>query len=1171
MTCLANYRFCVNILISILFLIAMKSHADISCDRYTRSHFIAEENIEIEEHRENYVRIGQSWYLNSDSQHGLLLVHPTKIIIENLGEFQSESEIMSILCQMTGVENKNINVQNIISIAERSYYTADFLSCDNIMDIIDTLSSCSQLRIGANVASRCYLSPNDPVSGENNYWHLVNIEATKAWDISSGSSVVRIGVIDRGVDETHVTDNMTGDILNYDSNVDYDWVSDDSYPWPERSFFREYINNNPYYFYSDNPHGTACIGIIGARSNNNRGITGVAGGNNASSGVTVTMHRAIYPDEVADAIEALSDPNDGNVRVISMSIGWDVSVWNNFSSATKNLVIDALNTARSRNVLIVASSGNDNNTNIVYPAALSTTIAVGSNGSIDNTDERSSFSNYGTTLDIVAPGYNIATTDLTGMDGSYDLGYNYTTRESRTEFGKIPGEQSVYRTWYNYCHNWDSDPETTNDDYTRRFSGTSASAPVIAGVLGLIYSVNSSLTDEQAMEILLKTTDKVNPNSSYSYTENGPRSYGEWDDEMGYGRVNAYKAVLAAMASGSHTITENLTFYENFTVRSGVNLTVASGVTLKFASGAALIVEGNLTANGVTFTNITGVTAPGQYWNGISTSGNGSISLTNCIVERAANGIHVSGGSGYSPTVNITGGEVRYNYLNGIRIYNTSGTCLLQNMRVHQNGNSSVDPQFNGIGIDLSWATNVTVGSTGNTWMLTRSESNYGAGIKVYGGSPTIRNMKIRNNGGMGVILQCSNADVYYCNIYENNKHSIWTYVNDPDIDACWLYGTTNTVSPYQSEIWVTDGSSPYLANNNINTVFYYEDGPQRQTSWQAVDAVHIADQPTPTIAAYNCWWGKPEYDITWSDIINQPSWLYDSNPQICPNRTNYARPSRSSEEHVIDPAIIAYNEALSSSHTGDMNRSEAQFQAILREHPQSQMSGRALNALHRCMIRSGDSRSSVEAVLNSVLEADAGTFHETVSECARSLSRQSLIHYQDYAAALAAYRSAARNESRSSYERCADYLTVAWLAHHLNDVAALEEARTAIMASGTDSYEAKLLTHILGEGTTVTPSQPESDTTTVTISGLQASPNPFNPTTTLRYSVDAPGNVQMGVYNTTGQLVRTLVNREAVAGTHSVVWNGCDDSGRRVASGIYLIRLVTPTQTHTTRVTMVY
>ena len=68
--------------------------------------------------------------------------------------------------------------------------------------------------------------------------------------------------------------------------------------------------------------------------------------------------------------------------------------------------------------------------------------------------------------------------------------------------------------------------------------------------------------------------------------------------------------------------------------------------------------------------------------------------------------------------------------------------------------------------------------------------------------------------------------------------------------------------------------------------------------------------------------------------------------------------------------------------------------------------------------------------------------------------------------------------------------------------------------------------------------------------------PNPFNPRTTIRFGLPAPGLVHLAVYSPTGQVVRTLVDARMGAGHHSVVWNGRDDVGRNVASGVYVCRL---------------
>ena len=72
-----------------------------------------------------------------------------------------------------------------------------------------------------------------------------------------------------------------------------------------------------------------------------------------------------------------------------------------------------------------------------------------------------------------------------------------------------------------------------------------------------------------------------------------------------------------------------------------------------------------------------------------------------------------------------------------------------------------------------------------------------------------------------------------------------------------------------------------------------------------------------------------------------------------------------------------------------------------------------------------------------------------------------------------------------------------------------------------------------------------------------QASPNPFNPMTQIRYSTVEPGQVRLVIYSSLGQAVRTLVSGHQGAGSHQVTWDGRDDLGRAVSSGIYLYRMV--------------
>ena len=71
------------------------------------------------------------------------------------------------------------------------------------------------------------------------------------------------------------------------------------------------------------------------------------------------------------------------------------------------------------------------------------------------------------------------------------------------------------------------------------------------------------------------------------------------------------------------------------------------------------------------------------------------------------------------------------------------------------------------------------------------------------------------------------------------------------------------------------------------------------------------------------------------------------------------------------------------------------------------------------------------------------------------------------------------------------------------------------------------------------------------------AHPNPFNPVTTVEYSVAALSHVAIRVYDASGRVVRTLLDSQVEAGPHMATWDGTTDGGRRAASGVYFVRMV--------------
>jgi len=82
--------------------------------------------------------------------------------------------------------------------------------------------------------------------------------------------------------------------------------------------------------------------------------------------------------------------------------------------------------------------------------------------------------------------------------------------------------------------------------------------------------------------------------------------------------------------------------------------------------------------------------------------------------------------------------------------------------------------------------------------------------------------------------------------------------------------------------------------------------------------------------------------------------------------------------------------------------------------------------------------------------------------------------------------------------------------------------------------------------------------------------PNPFNPSTTIEFSLNKPGNISLDIYNVTGQKIRELFTGNMPEGIHSVVWDGLDGNGVVVSSGMYLYHLRMGEQMTAGRMTLI-
>lgn len=242
-------------------------------------------------------------------------------------------------------------------------------------------------------------------------------------------------------------------------------------------------------------HGTTVAGIIAA--NHNHGL--VAGIAPKVSLMPVSHSLSISPHMSEELASGISWAVQHGADVINCS--WGDQGGQHYETMHSAILEDALinalyNGRNGKGCIVVFASGNQAGQGlpIDYPAYFTPEILVtGSIGTGANTYGRSFFSAYGASLDIMAPGQNLR---IIEPNNTYNLG-----------------------------------------------DGTSFAAPYVSGIAALVLSINPDLSREAVVNILETTAQKV---GNYTYSTTTTHSNGIWNEEMGYGVVDAYAAVLAA-------------------------------------------------------------------------------------------------------------------------------------------------------------------------------------------------------------------------------------------------------------------------------------------------------------------------------------------------------------------------------------------------------------------------------------------------------------------------------------------------------------------------------------------------------------------------------------------------------------------------------------------------
>jgi serine protease len=350
--------------------------------------------------------------------------------------------------------------------------------------------------------NKAQADPNDTEYSKQ--WDLfestAGMRVPGAWSTSTGSGVT-VAVIDTGyVAHSDVAANIVGgyDFIS-DTAVSVDGDGRDSNPADPGDWYATDECGTGTGSSGSSWHGTHVAGTIAAVTNNSKGVAGIAY-NAKISPLRVLGKCGGYDSDIIDAITWASGgsvsgvPANTNVaKVINMSLGG--------SGACTSATQTAINGAVNRGTTVVVAAGNDNDNASKYsPASCTNVITVAATG---RTGSRASYSNYGSIVDIAAPGGEMSTGTANGILSTLNSGTKTASTES-----------------YAY------------------YQGTSMATPHIVGLVALMKSANPSLTPAQ-IESAIKTNARALP--------------GTCSGGCGAGLADATKTVQAVATSGGST------------------------------------------------------------------------------------------------------------------------------------------------------------------------------------------------------------------------------------------------------------------------------------------------------------------------------------------------------------------------------------------------------------------------------------------------------------------------------------------------------------------------------------------------------------------------------------------------------------------------------------------
>ncbi|GAB3339767.1 hypothetical protein GCM10027429_26580 [Marivirga atlantica] len=575
------------------------------------------------------------------------------------------------------------------------WYEIEFKNAADLDRVLDAYSKVADVAVAEpryemslNTLSG---APNDPqYSTQANHYDLIN--ALDAWGIETGSSDVVVAIEDQGVDYTHP--DLQGHMWTNPGETPNNGIDDDNNGYVDDYYGYNFGNDNGNI--AINYHGTHVGGTVSAETNNGVGVAGVAGGSGSDDGVRL-MSLSVFGNNAQGGFDEAFIYAADNGAVISQNSWGGGSQSAALENAIDYFIANAGGSGQPLNGgLVVFAAGNSNSqTTGAYPGRYAPVLSVASttyNGT------KSSFSNYGSWVDISAPGSNILST--------------------------YPVSQGSYNT----------------------ISGTSMACPHVSGVAALVASKawrdGAPLTAAELRSRLESTA-----NFDLLYNANSST----YDGRLGAGMLDAYAALGGTGGGGGGgtcddtEVTLTLTT-DNYGSETTWSLTDGSGSTIATGSG-----YGNNQTYTETFCLTDGdytFTINDSYGDGICCSyGNGSYAISDGSSTLISGGEFTSteskdftigsgGGTSCDTPTGLASSNVTYNS------FTVSWNAV--------SGASSYDVEVNG-SIASDDATNTSVNLTGasaNTTYSVKVRANCSGGSSAYSSAISVTTPDEPSTGG---------------------------------------------------------------------------------------------------------------------------------------------------------------------------------------------------------------------------------------------------------------------------------------------------------------------------------------------------------------------------------------------------------------------------------------